>query len=349
MLCFQAWSMVNNDYQMLCWKMKRLYWTIGIHLLAMVPLLAQAIVDNGRLGIGGDPERALHVNSVDISDILIQSYSADGSRTPTVSMQRSRGTANNKLALDQWSRLGFFDFRAFDGALHKDMATIDAYGKVGDNVGENGTGLLRLRVTNGTELIDVMSLDSNRNVGVRTRVPLYTLDIRCDPLTQPGPSGSHWGGLNLFNKAFNDNWTFYPDWFFSTADVLSLYFNNNKIGHFAQSGTWNQTSDARLKQDIRDLEGGQLARINKLRPVTYQMRQNHTDDRKSVGLIAQEVADIYPDLVSGNHAEDGSMMAVNYSALIPYLVKGMQELMIKTQKLKAKKKELEQKIEQIGK
>ncbi len=334
---------------MLSWKIIRFYYILGIHIIVLAPAITQVIIDNDRVGIGGDPERALHVNSADMTDVFIESISESGSGIPQLSMLRSRGTANLRLPLDQWSRLGFFDFRAFDGSLHKDMATIDAYGKVSDNAGGYGTGLLRLRVTNGTELIDVMSLDSNRNVGVRTRVPLYTLDIRCDPLTQPGLSGNHWGGLNVFNKTFNDNWTFYPDWFFSTADVLSLYFNNNKIGHFAQSGTWNQTSDARLKQDIRDLEDGQLARINKLRPVTYQMRQNQTNDRRSVGLIAQEVADIYPDLVSGNHAEDGSMMAVNYSALIPYLVKGMQELMVKTQRLKEKKKELEQKIEEAGK
>ena len=73
-------------------------------------------------------------------------------------------------------------------------------------------------------------------------------------------------------------------------------------------------SDARLKKDINDSSYG-LAQVEKLRPVTYHWKSKDADPALQVGLIAQEVQLVVPEVV---HADGSSgMLSVNYNALLP--------------------------------
>jgi hypothetical protein len=62
-----------------------------------------------------------------------------------------------------------------------------------------------------------------------------------------------------------------------------------------------------------------------LRPVTYRYKQPYTDGSKPVdyGLIAEEVAQVYPDLVARN--ANGQVETVQYSKLTPMLVNEVQK------------------------
>ena len=83
----------------------------------------------------------------------------------------------------------------------------------------------------------------------------------------------------------------------------------------------NNSSDERLKKNVIDLDYG-LKEIQKLRPVSYEWRQN--DDGIKLGLIAQEINQVVPEVVHvpENHEE---FLSVNYSELIPVLIKAIQE------------------------
>jgi len=85
------------------------------------------------------------------------------------------------------------------------------------------------------------------------------------------------------------------------------------------------SSDRNLKKDIRTLDAS-LAKVLKLRPVSYKWRTEQYpdrdfDDREHAGFIAQEVAEVYPNFVRG---EEGNL-AVDYPAFIAPVVGSIQE------------------------
>jgi hypothetical protein len=95
------------------------------------------------------------------------------------------------------------------------------------------------------------------------------------------------------------------------------YFNG-KV--YASAGY--TSSDARLKKEIADSSYG-LKDIDKLRAVTFKWRDEARGDGRQVGFIAQDLQKVIPELVEKD-ASTG-MLAVNYPALVPVLVKALQE------------------------
>jgi hypothetical protein len=90
-------------------------------------------------------------------------------------------------------------------------------------------------------------------------------------------------------------------------------------GNGVYTGSWTQSSDARLKKDIKDLPHG-LDQLLQLRPVTYKLKEG--DDRTRLGLIAQEVQKIIPEAV----LTDGKgMLGVDYIGLLPVVINTVQE------------------------
>jgi hypothetical protein len=84
--------------------------------------------------------------------------------------------------------------------------------------------------------------------------------------------------------------------------------------------SFNATSDYRIKQDILTLSGTYV--VDKLRPVEYF---NTLLNRMDVGIVAHELQEIYPFLVTGE--KDGeNYQSVNYTGLIGILIREIQEL-----------------------
>jgi hypothetical protein len=85
------------------------------------------------------------------------------------------------------------------------------------------------------------------------------------------------------------------------------------------------SSSRRFKEDVADL-GGLAQGLQRLRPV--QFRYTHPFDDGSTplqyGLIAEEVAEVYPDLVA--HSADGSIETVKYHVLPTLLLAEVQRL-----------------------
>jgi hypothetical protein len=81
------------------------------------------------------------------------------------------------------------------------------------------------------------------------------------------------------------------------------------------------SSDKRLKKDIKELTYDN--EILKLNPVSFKWNDKNKSNSSNVGFIAQEIEEILPILV-----KDGpdDYKTVNYTGLIPYLVKHIQNL-----------------------
>jgi len=107
----------------------------------------------------------------------------------------------------------------------------------------------------------------------------------------------------------------------STGEVMGfVHQKTSVVGTIAinsSSTTYNTSSDARLKDITGEARG--LDVINALNPVAYNWKKSGQADE---GLIAQEVQEIVPNAVSQNSNQYYQM---DYSKLVTYLVKGMQE------------------------
>ena len=90
-------------------------------------------------------------------------------------------------------------------------------------------------------------------------------------------------------------------------------------------------SDARLKQNVTSLTES-LERVEKLRGVSYELKADPGIDH--LGLIAQEVKDIVPEVVLHDSASD--MYKVSYQSLVPLLIEAVKELSARIKKLEEK-------------
>ena len=86
------------------------------------------------------------------------------------------------------------------------------------------------------------------------------------------------------------------------------------------ASSFQASSDYRIKKDIRTLD--KEFTIDNLNPVIYKLIDN---GQIQSGFIAHEVQEYYPFLVNGD--KDGErIQSINYSGLIPILVKEIQDL-----------------------
>ena len=100
----------------------------------------------------------------------------------------------------------------------------------------------------------------------------------------------------------------------------------------------NYTSDINLKNNVMNINDG-LATINKLRPVSFDwndkaLELNPNRYTSDVGLIAQEVKEVIPDIVHPMY--DGEYLGIDYIKLVPYLIQSIKELSAKVIELESK-------------
>ncbi|MFK8012188.1 MAG: tail fiber domain-containing protein [Marinicellaceae bacterium] len=84
----------------------------------------------------------------------------------------------------------------------------------------------------------------------------------------------------------------------------------------------NVTSDKRLKDNINELNYG-LSEILSLKPVSYRLK-NGGNDKKHLGLIAQEVEILIPEIVNKANDENQTR-SMRYAELVPVLIRATQE------------------------
>ncbi|MEP6746958.1 MAG: tail fiber domain-containing protein [Bacteroidota bacterium] len=101
-----------------------------------------------------------------------------------------------------------------------------------------------------------------------------------------------------------------------------------------------QTSDIRLKKNIRPLRYSTAA-LMQLQPVSYNWKDKQEAPGK-IGLIAQEVKKIIPEVVAGD--EQKEMLGINYPELIPVLIATIKEQQQKLSLLNIELDKLENRI-----
>ena len=88
---------------------------------------------------------------------------------------------------------------------------------------------------------------------------------------------------------------------------------------------FNSTSDARLKTEINNIEGG-LDKVSQMRGVTFKIHE-----KPSAGVIAQELEKVIPAAVKTG---DDDYKSVNYNVIVGYLIEAIKELQEEVNTLK---------------
>jgi hypothetical protein len=107
----------------------------------------------------------------------------------------------------------------------------------------------------------------------------------------------------------------------ATIDTNGNYFSD---GNITISGTVSQGSDARLKSDIKTIDG---SKVFDMRGVSFTKA-----GKKGAGVIAQELQEIAPELVHEN--EDG-VLSVAYGDIVGYLIEAIKTLKQEIESIKA--------------
>ena len=111
--------------------------------------------------------------------------------------------------------------------------------------------------------------------------------------------------------------------------AIACYHSGTYTGGMDYSNTATQfitSSDYRLKYDLKDFNG--LSLLSRIKVYDFAWK---LDDTRSYGVVAHELQEIIPDAVTGEKdrmGSDGNMkpQGVDYSKIVPILVKATQEL-----------------------
>ena len=132
----------------------------------------------------------------------------------------------------------------------------------------------------------------------------------------------------IISSAVNDK-----DLIFKGVDnnsvITALTLDMSEAGAATFNNNVTAFSDARLKDNIETLKDG-LDKVEQLRGVTYTR-----DDREEIGVIAQEVEKILPEIVLTADDEMGTK-SVDYSRITAVLIEAVKDLSARVKELESK-------------
>jgi hypothetical protein len=94
------------------------------------------------------------------------------------------------------------------------------------------------------------------------------------------------------------------------------------------STAYNTSSDYRLKEDLQDFNG--LEKVSNIKVYDFKWK---ADESRSYGVMAHELEEVLPQAVVGEKDAE-EMQSVDYSKIVPLLVKSIQELQEEVNELK---------------
>ena len=119
----------------------------------------------------------------------------------------------------------------------------------------------------------------------------------------------------------------------SSWNHLTFINTNGTVGSISTSGSataFNTSSDYRLKEDLKEFNG--LDKVSNIKVYDFKWK---VDENRSYGVLAHELAEVLPQAVNGEK-DAKEMQGVDYSKIVPLLVKAIQELKAEIELLKSK-------------
>ncbi len=150
-----------------------------------------------------------------------------------------------------------------------------------------------------------------------------------------GSSGDN-GAIRIGNSGIASSFFAQGVYGFSAIGGVPVYVNGN-----GQLGTMN--SSRRFKEQITDM-GDSSSKLFQLRPVNFFYKPEYDDGSHLLqyGLIAEEVAKVYPEMVA--YDKEGRVLTVKYQLLAPMLLNEVQKQNAQLQKQAAENQKLEDRL-----
>lgn len=227
------------------------------------------------------------------------------------------------------------DFIGYDGTTWRSFTGgTAAWGTAGGNVYRN-SGLVGIGVIpSGGYTLDAHG--EMRFSPTSANRDFFITNVGTEPALIP--ESSNWGYIgSATNRLFQGHFT-----------NLTVY------------GTFTNTSDRKIKENIRPLSGS-LEKLLQLEGKSYDLKreylqpQNNRSDEKTaaiekarkdkVGFIAQEVKEIFPELVKFDEASQ--LHSVDYIGIIPVLVESVKEQQSMIDRLTKQLGQLEERIKEL--
>ncbi len=228
------------------------------------------------------------------------------------------------------SNIGFYSFAAGEStsanAIHS-----SAFGRYNVGGGQsdqwveddplfeigNGTG-------EGIDASNAFTVLKKGFTGVKTHAPVSDLHVRHGTRVA-------FNGLTLENDSTNLSFRLFTNasgnFKLIGVDPLVPVGTIDKV-----SGVYTANSDARLKEELENLPFD-WEKFMKLMPLIYEFK-NDKSDRKYIGMLAQEVKKIYPEMVTYDRESDTYQM--DYSSFGVIAIKAIQEQQKKIEGLERK-------------
>jgi hypothetical protein len=140
--------------------------------------------------------------------------------------------------------------------------------------------------------------------------------------------------LQLGNKwllSGDRDWWADDDWLRLANTQVGAYWGGFAAGRLWSSNGTLSGSDIRLKTDISSL-GRMADKLMALRGVRFKWRDAENEEPPRIGLIAQEVEEVIPEVVETG--PDG-MKGINYAGLVAAIISVLQDQEIELQRLRA--------------
>ena len=161
-------------------------------------------------------------------------------------------------------------------------------------------------------------------------------------------------GLRIQNEGANANyWNLYTS---NSTGALEFYNEGFKRGSIdPASGAYTAASDRRVKRNMAAIPTGTLRQVMQLQPMRYQFAsfsddEGHTisSDRYHFGFMAQDVKQIFPELVfEGADNPAQNFMTMNYAGFGVLAIKAIQEQQQEIQTLRSEVAELKQLVQKL--
>lgn len=293
------------------------------------------IDSTGRVGIGTSNPSSLLALSGTASAITHARFSADGSG-PVIELRKSRNaTVDTNTIVQGGDVTGVIAFSGGNGTGYDPTAYIISRVDATPGASNDMPGRLEFLTTPDASATPVerMRIDSAGLVGINTitlggasgsQVTITSSSNARAVLQTRGITGDVAEPSIDVIKFDNNNTT--------SQNFIEFYINNQATGsgkivaNGASAAAFGSFSDERLKENIANLPS-QIDNILALRPVEFDYKDG---SGHQIGFVAQEVQEIYPDLVG---EDSGYLVLADLNKNDARLIKAFQELAAKVEAL----------------
>ncbi len=231
------------------------------------------------------------------------------------------------------------------GTSGSDIPLLQVVNNYEGNPCDTGTSSQKTSCNRKKELNPLFRIEGNGNIGLGTSNPQQKLDVR--GIIRIGSEGGRIyghtrgdGGKELI-LTIRDGQGNNKDRIWIGPNVAGGSANN--LGEIrlrsksvVHTGSLSSSSDVNLKKDIETVPNA-LDRVSQLRGVNFRWKNG---EDLQMGVIAQEVENVFPELVSST--EDGK--TVSYTQLTGALIEAVKELKDEVDTLKVENEALKAKI-----